>query len=433
MIMKHLHAQPPSQEPLTDSAEINKKYRQWRWRMLYSLFIGYAVFYFVRKNLSAATPGLIDEFEFSKTQIGFLWSGLYLVYGFGKFANGLLGDRANPRYFMAIGLFFSALMNVFFGLSSSIVALGIFWTLNGWFQSMGWPPCARSLTHWYSTSERGTFWGLWNASHQIGGAVILALAGWLTAHYGWRSSFIVPAGIAFVIVFFLVYRLRDTPQSLGLPTIEDFKNEPAIYSANAKQLTTKEILFEYVLNKRQIWFLALGNFFVYIVRYGAMDWAPTYLVETKGSDISSAAYKVAGFEVTGIVGAIAAGYISDKIFKGHRAPINILYMLLLAVSLYLFWQLPPGHSLREALILGLMGFLVYGPQMLVGVAAADIATSRAAATATGFTGIGGYLGGIVSGVGAGWIVDNYGWDGGLIFFIACAVVGALCFLFTWRK
>lgn len=431
MLKKWLLAQPPSPNLILDPGEIRKNFRYWRIRILYSLFTGYAVFYFVRKNLSAATPAMIEDLSLSKTEIGAIWSGLYLTYGIGKFINGILGDRANPQYFMAIGLMLSALMNVFFGMSSSFFMLGIFWALNGWFQSMGWPPCARSLTHWYSVEERGTYWGLWNASHQVGGAAIMALAGWLTAQHGWRSSFFIPAFIALVTAFFLINRLRDTPRSLGLPSIEEFHKSPEL--SPERELTTREILFQHVLNKKQIWLLTLGNFFVYIVRYGAMDWAPTFLVEAKNSAVAVAALKVAGFELTGILGALTAGYLSDKLFRGQRAPLNVIYMLLLIFALFLFWQNPAGHPLIDASALALIGFLVYGPQMLVGVAAADVASPKAAATATGLTGVGGYLGGIVSGVGAGWIVDHYGWNGGFLFFILCAGLGAFCFAFTGKK
>lgn len=430
-LLNRLKAQPASEEPLTDEKEIKRSYAYWRFRTLYSLFIGYAVFYFVRKNLSAATPALLEDLSLTKTQVGALWSFLYLAYGLSKFVNGILADRANPRYFMAFGLFLSALCNIFFGLASSIWVLGIFWTLNGWVQGMGWPPCARSLTHWWSVKERGTFWGLWNASHQVGGAIILIVSGWLAMEYGWRYSFFVPAIFAVFIAFFLANRLRDTPESLGLPAIEDYKEESKDSTKEAA-LPWKEILFKHVLTNKYIWFLSIGNFFVYIVRYGAMDWAPTYLVEVKGSNIASAGFQVAGFELTGILGAFAAGWLSDKIFKGRRGPINFMFMLVLIGAVLLFWWNPPDKPWIDALTLAAVGFLVYGPQMLVGVAAADIAGKKASATATGLTGLLGYMGSLVSGVGVGWVVDNYGWDGGFGFIVACAATGTILFALTWK-
>ena len=435
MDFSFLKAQPNA--PLiTDPEKVKKLYTHWRVRTMYAMFIGYAVFYFVRKNLSAATPGIISDLGYTKTQIGMLWSLLYLTYGVSKLVNGILGDRANPRYFMALGLVLSAMMNIFFGLSSSLLTLGIFWTLNGWFQGLGWPPCARLLTQWYSPNERGTKWALWNTAHQVGGGIILLLGGYLTQHYGWRTSFTLPAILAVIVSIFLVNRLRDTPESLGLPAIEKYRNDinPNDIVADVdKSHPFKDIFINHVLKNKTIWFLSIANFFVYLVRYGAMDWAPTFLVEVKQSTIANAVAKAAGFEFLGIAGAVLAGWLSDKYFRGRRSLINVAYMLLLAFAVIEFWLIPPGYPVLDACALGAVGFLVYGPQMLVGVCAADSASKNAAATATGFTGLFGYIGSIVSGIGTGWVVDHYGWSGGFIFFTVSALIGGLCFLLTWEK
>lgn len=311
--------------------------------------------------------------------------------------------------------------------------LGVFWALNGWFQGMGWPPCARLLTHWYSQNERGTQWALWNTAHQVGGGIILVLGGYLTEAYGWRSSFLIPALIAGITGLFLIERLRDTPESLGLPPIEVYRNDyPAQtdQSMDTQELSAKEVFFQLVLKNRQIWLLSIANFFVYLVRFGAMDWAPTFLVEVKHSSVGGASLKAAGFEFIGIAGAVLAGWFSDKVFKGRRSIVNVIYMGLLAFVVLEFWMIPPGYPLLDAIALSSVGFLVYGPQMLVGVSAADAAGKHAAGTATGFTGLFGYLGSIVSGIGTGWIVDRYGWNGGFIFFIASAAAGCFCFLLT---
>jgi glycerol-3-phosphate transporter len=419
-----LLAQPPG-VALTDSIEIQEKYRHWRLRTMVGMFVGYAVFYFCRKNLSAATPAMIAELGYSKTQMGTIWSFLYLTYGVSKMVNGVLSDRSNPRYFMAIGLFLSALVNFCFGLSSSLMVFGIFWALNGWFQGMGWPPCARLLTHWYSQNERGTQWALWNTAHQVGGGLILVLGGYLTETYGWRSSFLIPAVIAAITSIFLIERLRDTPESLGLPPIEVYRNDYSLVEQGDSGHFS-------VLKNKRIWFLSIANFFVYLVRFGAMDWAPTFLVEVKHSSVGSASLKAAGFEFIGIAGAVLAGWASDRVFKGRRSIVNVIYMGLLAFVILEFWMIPVGYPVLDAIALSSVGFLVYGPQMLVGVSAADAAGKHAAGAATGFTGLFGYLGSIVSGIGTGLVVDHYGWNGGFIFFVASAIAGGLCFILTWE-
>ncbi len=422
----------PHITPIEDKKQVNKLYNKMRIQMMYTTIIGYAAFYLVRKNFSMAMPSFLSELGYTKTDLGLILALFSIIYGLGKFFNGMLADRANPRFFMALGLLGAAAMNVCFGMSSALIFFGIFWLFNAWFQSMGWPPCARILTHWYCPKELGTWWGIWNSSHQIGGAIILVLSGFLITNFGWRSAFYYPSIIAVLVAIFLLYKLRDTPRSMGLPRIEKWKGYD---KASDKQdelaaLSTKEILFKHVLNNRLIWILCIANFFVYIVRIGVLDWAPTFLVEAKGSGLAKAGFKVAGFELAGILGAFAAGWISDKIFKGRRGPVNFIFMLLIIGFLFYFWKIPPGHHWLDAFALTAIGFLIYGPQMLVAVAAADFASKKAAATATGLTGTFGYLGSTVCAICTGIFVDKWGWDGGFIFFITCAIIGTVLFLFT---
>ncbi len=438
-LWQKLKAQP-SKASSTNSVETDKLYKHWRMRSLYGAFVGYAIFYFCRKNLSAATPVLIQDLGISKTVLGSLWSALYLTYAVGKFVNGVLGDRANCRYFMALGLVLSAVCNFIFGLSSSVIVLGICWGLNGWFQSMGGPTCARIMTNWFSPNELGTKWGLWNISHQVGGGVILILGGYLAQNYGWRSAFIIPGVIAVITAVFLVNRLRDTPESMGLPPIEVYRQDfthgvdAELNTLHGEKDALKDLVWRRVLSNPSIWFLAISNFFVYIVRYGAMDWAPTYLVEVKGSSVAAAGAKTAFFEFLGIGGSLLAGYLADRFFTRRKSIVNIAYMVLLTVAVLGFWAVPKGHPGLDALLLGMVGFLVYGPQMMVGVCAAEASGRHAAGTANGLTGFFGYMGSILSGVGTGYIVQHYGWTGGFALFGVSSILGTLFFLPTvWGR
>lgn len=420
---------------LTDSKKIAQLYSHWRLRSLYATFVGYAAYYFCRKNLSAATPALIADLGYSKTQIGTLWSILYLTYGVAKFINGVLGDRANSRYFMALGLLLSAIMNIIFGMSSALWVLGIAWGLNGWFQSMGGPTSARIMTHWFSPNELGTKWGFWNISHQIGGGFILILAGWLTQNYGWRSAFYVPAVLAIAVALFLVDRLRDVPEAMGLPPVEEFRNDNTGKHAPGsldRKAPVRDLLLNHIFRNRTIWLLAIANFFVYLVRYGAMDWAPTYLVEVKGSTIANASFKTSLLEFLGIAGSLLAGWVSDKYFPRNRSIINVLYMGLLIFAVLGFWLAPAQSPILDSVLLGAVGFLVYGPQMMVGVCAAEAAGKQAAGTANGMTGFFGYMGSILSGIGTGYAVERFGWSGGFLLFVASAVIGMLLFILASR-
>ena len=426
----------PNAPRLTDPAAIDAAYRHWRVRVMVGTLIGYALFYFCRKNLAIVLPTLGKDLGYTNTQLGILSSVLYITYGVGKFVNGVLGDHANPRWFMAVGLALSALMNFFFGFSSTLGAFLLFWAVNGWVQSMGFPPCARLLAHWYSVSERGFLWGIWNTSHQIGGAVIVVLAGYLIQNYGWRSGFWVPGAICLVGAVWLAERLRDTPGSLGLPPIAEHRRDPEMTPdgrlVSDEPETIKQIVFGRVLNNRPLLLVAFMNLFVYIVRTGAFDWTAKFFVERNQSSLVTAGAMTGTFELAGIGGALLAGAISDRLSQRRRGPVCVVFLVLTAVVLGLLYLIPPGHPYLHGVGFGLLGFLIYGPQFLVGVFVTDIASSKAAATAIGVTGIFGYLGASLSGLGTGYFVDRYGWAGGFAFWIGAALLGALVGMPLWR-
>lgn len=429
-----LFAPDPHIQPIEDSDEIKKRYRYWRVRIFYSMFVGYAFYYFTRKSFTFAMPALIADLGYSKAQLGFLASVLSLSYGISKFVSGVMSDRSNPRYIMSIGLVLTGVLNILFGFSSTITWFAVLWGLNGWFQGFGWPPCARYLTHWYSQGERGRWWAAWNTSHNIGGALIPILATFVAATWGWRFAMYVPGVLCIAVGLFLINRLRDTPQSLGLPPIEKWRDDYPTAKAKSsveKELSVKEILFVYVLNNPLVWLLAVANFFVYIVRIGINDWSVLFLVEHKSYDQVSAGLCVSWFEVGGFVGSLVAGWMSDKIFMGRRGPTNIIFSLGVLFSVILFYYVPPGFLALDSIAMLGLGFWIFGPQMLIGMAAAELAHKKAAATSSGFTGLFGYIGGAAAGLPLGWVAEYYGWSGFFVTLSVCGVVTTLLLIPLW--
>src|SRR6266478_5549469 len=260
-----------------DADTAARKYRYWQKRVLLTSIVGYATFYFVRNNLSIAMPVMQSSLGFKKTQLGLFLTLHGLLYGVSKFANGFLGDRANARAFMAFGLGASALMNVLFGFNSSVVVLGLIWMANGWFQGMGFPPCARLLANWFPPRKLASRMSIWNISHSLGGGLIVILCSYLVV-ISWRLAFFVPAVIAFVCVVFIWFTLPDTPPSVGLPEVEGTASHSQQYESRAD---FRRFVIDRVFRNKYIWIVSLANFFVYIIRYAVFNWGPTILLDTK--------------------------------------------------------------------------------------------------------------------------------------------------------
>ena len=424
------HIQPISDDPI----RLKKEYRYWRTRTMYTSMIGYALFYFVRKNISIAMPVMEIELGISKSDLGLFLTLSGVLYGVSKFVNGFIGDQVNPRYFMAVGLLLSALMNFLFGLSNAVITFGIFWLFNGWFQGMGFPPCANSLTHWFTPKERGVKFALWNTSHSIGASLVLVLSGYLVS-YNWRLVFFVPGILAVLGALFIINRLRNTPESLGLPPVEQFFGDSQVTPDKESELSKmefKQFIKKYVFGNPYIWILSFANFFLYTVRYVILYWGPTFLKEMKGVELHYAGWIVAGYEIFGILGMLAGGWIMDSIFKGRGGRACLFYMLTCSIGVFIFWKLETQSLLINSLLLFLIGFSIYGPQSLVGIIAANLAAKRAAATAIGVTGFFGYASTVLSGWGLGALVEYGGWNTGFLMLVISAAVATILFGFTWN-
>jgi sugar phosphate permease len=290
------------------------------------------------------------------------------------------------------------------------------------------------MTQWYSPHELGTKWGIVNASHQIGSIIIIAGGAVILEHLGWRSVFFISAIAAILLAVFLFERLRDTPQSLGLPSIvekENLVNDTK--HSDDEAITFKEMFFEHILPNKSLWYVCMANFFLYIVRMGFFNWAPTFLRQAKNLDCMEAACSNSGFELMGAFGGFIAGWASDRIFGGRRNCTSCYFMLALIVTLLIFWGMPSNSRVVNTVLLMLIGFFVYGPQSLAGVAGAEFGSRRAAATGAGLTGTFGYLGSAVAGFGVGKISDTWGWSAAFLFFVFCAIAGAFFFMLNWNK
>jgi OPA family glycerol-3-phosphate transporter-like MFS transporter len=411
--------------------QVDPTYRRLRLQVFFGIFIGYAGYYLVRGNLALAIPDILREHpEYSKAQLGMALTGLSIAYGLSKFLMGSVSDRSNPKYFLPLGLLLSSALMAAFGLIeaayASLLSIAALQVLNGWVQGMGWPPCGKTMVHWFSTRERGLTVSMWNTAHNIGGALVanFAFVGVLLFH-DWHAKFYFNALIAALVAIGVYFLLQDTPQSRGLPPIEQYKNDyPSGYSAAAERtLTFREIIFQYVLPNRYLWAIAAANVFCYFVRYGVENWIPTYFETAKGYSFKESSVAWSLYEWAAIPGTIACGWISDKWFKSKRAPATILFMALTLIAVLAYWFNAKGPLWIDYAALIAIGFLIYGPIMIIGLQSLDLVPKKAAGTAAGFTGFFGYVfGSAISGIGVGWLADHLGWGGVFATMVGCCLL-----------
>ncbi len=421
---------------------LNPRYERWRWRTFGITWLIYASFYLTRQSFAVAKVAIPFDPSVSLTRsdLGLIDSTYLTVYMIGQFVFGPLGDRFGPRRILLFGLGLSVLAAAGFGLSTTLVAFLLWSVLQGVAQSTGWSNTTKTMSSWFSINERGRVIGWWCTHYTLGAAIALPFAGWAMDYFGrarfttfvlpaaalagpalscspiaglapvmlfgtvapfWPAAFWAPA-VVVAIVFVLAWLLlRDRPEDVGLPPIEEYHGDelPQQVSdapiAEAPEGSWQTI--GAVLTTPRIWRLALAYFSVKLVRYAFYFWGPKYVAETLHSDAFASTVIAAAMPIGGLVGVIAGGYLSDKLFQARRAPVTVLSLLAAAVMMTV--GLVSVHNVWIlAAFFFFVGVFLFGPDSMISATASiDFGTKRGAGTAVGIVNGIGSIGGILGG------------------------------------
>lgn len=427
-------------EPNYNSGIPESSFNRIRLTTFFTATCGYALYYVCRLSMNIVRKPIVDDGVFTETQLGIIGSCLFFVYAVGKLANGFLADYSNVKRFMATGLLLTAIVNLILGFTDMFVVFAVLWGLNGWFQSMGAPAGVVSLNRWFSPKERGTFYGFWSASHNLGEALTFIIIALLVSWSGWRYG-MIGAGIIGLLGFGMLYFfMSDTPQSKG------FLLDQQIAPNSAKGQNDGEVFKnaqKAVLRNPAIWILAIASAFMYISRYAVNSWGVFYLEAQKGYSTLDASFIISISSVCGIIGTVASGWISDKFFRSSRNVPALVFGLMNVVALCLFLLVPGVHFWVDATAMVLFGL---GIGVLIcflgGLMAVDIAPRAAAGAALGVVGIASYVGAGLQDVMNGILieghktivdgVDLYDFTYVNMFWIGSALLSVVLTLLVWN-
>jgi OPA family sugar phosphate sensor protein UhpC-like MFS transporter len=380
-----------------DLKEDKSQLKKLQWSVFLSATVGYGLYYVCRLSLNVVKKPLVDGGILTEKELGIIGSALFFSYAVGKFANGFLADRVNIKRFMAVGLIISSLVNITLGFSHSFWVFAILWGVNGWTQSMGAPSCVVGLSRWFTDKERGSYYGFWSASHNIGEALTFIATAFVVSIAGWRWGFEV-AGIAGLIGAVLVLLFfHDTPQGKGLVSVIPPKELGK--STGSTQLE--------VLKNPLIWILALSSACMYISRYAINSWGIFFLENQKAYSSVEASSIIAVSSVCGIIGTVLSGWLSDKLFKGNRNVPALIFGICNTIAITLFVFVPKGYfaiDIFSMILFGLsIGVLIC---YLGGLMAVDIAPKKASGAALGVVGIASYIGAGVQDILSGNLIGD---------------------------
>lgn len=416
----------------------DKVYRRKRMQTFIAATFGYALYYVCRLSMGVMKQPLIDADLLNATQLGLIGACLYWAYAVGKLVNGFLADASNIKRFMATGLVISVLMNFLMGVmgvsamsdtgisaaagtnTALFISFAVCWALNGWSQSMGAPPAIVSLSRWFPLRSRGTFYGFFSASHNIGEGLSFIFVGSLVAAFSWKWGFFGAALAGILGVILILFWLHDNPESQRLAPIEVLSGEMSQeeYDRNrqemlrqagdakkAQQAQTRAMQAAVIRNPG-VWILALASAFMYMSRYAINEWGVIFLQEAKDYSLAEASAIIGINPILGILGTVVSGWLSDKVFKGDRKYPAFAAGILesIALALFLFGGPAKWVNILAMVLFGIaIGCLI---AFLGGLMAIDLVPRRATGAALGIVGIASYIAAGLQNVVTGFLLDN---------------------------
>lgn len=391
----------------------------------------YAFYVTLRATFTYVSPLIATNLSLPLSTIGKIASTFPLTYAFSRLLTGVLVDNLYPHLALCLGLLLAGTVNVAMGFASSATLLALLWGLNGLVQGVGAGASAKMLTAWFSRKERGLFWALWATSANVGAfAAPIACAALATGPLGFRAGMWVPGLIAILTAVLVAPILRSTPKDAGL--VAPWEEEEEKEKKQVEKVGWWNAFIEGVLKNKTIWGLAVAYFFIYLVRSGMKSWLHFWLLEARKISAAEAAYRVSGMEIGGIFGTFSAGVVSDAM-DGRRVVVTLVYLVGVIGALMATWSLPgTWGALWDFSVISVLGFMINGPQMMIGLIGAEVSDKRVVATATGVLGWISYLGAAASGFPLSVIIKKFGWSGYFGALLVSAVCSVVCMAPFWR-
>lgn len=400
-----------------DSDSVDRTWRKKRFQAFLAGTFAYALYYVCRLSMGVMKQPLIDAGLLSATQLGIVGACLYWCYAVGKFVNGFLADGSNIKRFMATGLIISVAMNLCMGVLGASAAAGaipssalficfaVMWGINGWAQSMGAPPAIIALSRWFPLKIRGTYYGFFSASHNIGEGLSFIFVGSLVAFAGWKWGFFGAALAGALGVLLILFWLHDTPESQGLPSIEELSGEKTEGEKKSSSEDTRAIQ-RAVLRNPGVWILALSSAFMYMSRYAINEWGVIFLQEAKDYSLAEASTIIGINPIFGIIGTVVSGWLSDVLFRGDRRYPAFAAGILesLALAIFLFGGPAKWVNVLAMVLFGIaIGVLI---SFIGGLMAVDLVPRKATGAALGVVGLASYAAAGIQNVVTGLLLDR---------------------------
>jgi OPA family glycerol-3-phosphate transporter-like MFS transporter len=355
--------------------------RSARLQVFAATWLSYAGFYVTRKVFNVAKGPIKHALDLDDAGVADLFTTYLVTYALGQFLSAWLSKRMSNRTQLLLGMTTSVLCNLALGFLLSMgakatpaiyVVLGV----HGFAQATGWPCNVGLMARWTHRDERGGVMAIWATCYQLGSAFAKLFASFFLGLVGLSGSFYATSAALAVVVVAFYALAKERPEDVGLEPMRD-DVDTARDQSPRRALTSSQ---------QTALVVAMGviYFAFKFVRYALDDWSALILGEHFKMDPETAGYLSSAFDWIGFPGVLAAGFASDRIFKGSRLTTIAVMTVGCVIVTSMMYGIGLSSSYAFVILLGLVGFMVMGPDSLLsGAGAMDSGTREQATRAAG--------------------------------------------------
>ena len=441
------------------------------------------------------TPNQLKSTPLTDDDLGQIETVFLVAYAGAQFIIGPFGDKYGARKLLFVALIGTSVACYMMSVAESLFDLRLAWGMNGIFQAAAFPLMMKALSPWYDNNTRAIMLGYWTTCQQIGGTVAVSLAGYIAsggfdrAWFGaqsigtcaggegaectsvaigpeatcvatmddtaggdtpcvwtstntttWRDSFLLPAVVAGIAAVVTLTMMIEHPKDVGLKTPTDNSNKKHQKKNRQKNkktdsnTATTTISYMEVARLPYLFNVGMAYFCIKLVRYTMLIWSISYLKEVHHYNTTDAANMSTLFDIGGAFGAVACAMIAKRFFNGNRIHAVFVLCIVSGICTGTYGIVASFGSITNMMMLFVAGFMIAGPDSVLGGAACSDVCERAGydtsvlTTASGIANGMGSLGAILAGAGPVWIKSQYGWNGLFVVAGGLAMLGALFLL-----
>lgn len=382
-----------------------------RWVIAAMLFLATAVNYSDRLALSVVSTDLRQAFSMSEQDYSLVVSLFLVAYAIMYAGSGYVVDRLGTRRGFAVFVFVWSVAATLHGFATGIWSLCAYRFLLGLSEPGNWPAAAKAVAEWFPARYRALGVGIFNAGSSLGSALAPPVVTFFTLRYGWRSAFFFTGSVGFVwlAAWLILYQPPHLNRWLRKDEYDAMKDEVEPPSETGPAPAAKTPWLK-IMRMRECYTLIAARFFTDPVIYFVIFWLPEYLRKERHFDLAMVGKYASVPFIAGAIGYVLGGWLSGRLMAaGWSLPKSRKFVMLLGalvMPMAIFAPLVPATWMA----MGAICFVTFGHGLWTSNLQAiptDLFRSSEMGTASGFSGMGGAVGGIAANFGTGWIVQHF--------------------------